>query len=108
MEPLAENRFTVTKELFYEGMLRVVRESHGPFIKKVMLVLAAAWAVLAAFTLLKRGSLAYAVVELVVVVLIGVWLSVEKLGVLVARDGFVSGDTDTVQALIEEEMGETQ
>ena len=171
MEPLAENRFTITKELFYEGMLRVVRESYGPFIKKIMLVLAAAWAVLAAVTLRGSGSLSYAVVELVVVVLIGVWLSVfvprskarrawaalenrggdleritrfhpgyleadngseeitvfyedirqilqsehllvllsvEKVGVLVARDGFVSGDTAVVQALIEEEMGKAQ
>ena len=172
MEPLAENRFTTTKELFYEGMLRVTRESYGPFTKKTMLVLAAAWAVLAVVTLLGSGSLSYAVVELVVVVLIGVWLSVfvprnkarrawaamenrsggdlervtrfypsyletdngmeeitvfyenirqiletehllvllsvEKVGVLVARDGFVSGDTATVQTLIEEEMGTAQ
>ena len=171
MEPLAENRFTITKELFYEGMLRVIKESYGPFAKKIMLVLAAAWAVLAAFTVFQRGSLSYAVVELVVIVLIGVWLSVfvprnkarrawaameargsdleritrfypsyleadngieeitvfyedirqilqsehllvllsvEKVGVLVARDGFVSGDTAAVQALIEGEMGKTQ
>ena len=172
MEPLAENRFTITKELFYEGMLRVTGESYGPFIKKIMLVLAAAWAILAAVTLLGSRSLSYAVVELVVVVLIGVWLSVfvprnkarrawaamearsggdleritrfypdyleadngieeitvfyedirqilqsehllvllsvEKVGVLVERDGFVSGDTAAVQALIEEEMGKAQ
>lgn len=172
MEPLAENRFTITKELFYEGMLRVIKESYDPFKKKIILVLAAAWAVLAAFTLFQRGSLSYAVVELVVVVLIGVWLSVfvprnkarrawaalearcgtdleritrfypsyleadngseeitvfyedirqilqsehllvflsvEKMGVLVARDGFVSGDADAVQALVEEEMGNAQ
>ena len=172
MEPLAENRFTVTKELFYEGMLRVIKESYDPFIKKIMLVLAAAWAVLAAFTLFQRGSLSYAVVELVVVVFIGIWLSVfvprnkarrawaamenrcgddleritrfypgyleadtgieeitvfyedirqilqsehllvflsvEKVGVLAARDGFVSGDTAAVQTLIEGEMGKDQ
>ena len=172
MEPLAENRFTITKELFYEGMLRVVRESYDPFRKKIMLVLAAAWAILAAFTLLGSGSLSYAVVELVVVVLIGVWLSVlvprnkarrawaalearcgtdlervtrfypdyleadngmeeitvfyedirqilrsehllvllsvEKVGVLVARDSFVTGDAAMVQTLIEGEMGRTQ
>ena len=172
MEPLAENRFTITKELFYEGMLRVIKESYDPFIKKIMLVLAAAWAVLAAATLMGSGSLSYAVMELVVVVLIGVWLSVfvprskarrawtalenrcgtdlervtrfypgylaadngseeitvfyedirqilqsehllvllsvEKVGVLVARDGFVSGDMAGVQALIEGEMGRAQ
>ena len=172
MELLAENRFTITKELFYEGMLRVINESYGPFTKKIMLVLAAAWAVLAAVTLMGSGSLSYAVVELVVVVLIGVWLSVfvprnkarrawaalearsgtdleritrfyssyleadngmeeitvfyedirqilqtehllvllsvEKVGVLVARDGFVSGDAATVQTLVEKEMGTAQ
>ena len=172
MELLAENRFTITKELFYEGMLRVVKESYGPFIKKIMLVLAAAWAVLAVFTLMGSGSLSYAVVELVVIVLIGVWLSVfvprnkarrawaalenrcgadldrvtrfypsyleadngieeitvfyedirqilqsehllvllsaEKKGILVLRDGFVSGDTAAVQELIEREMGKGQ
>ena len=172
MEPLAENRFTITKELFYEGMLRVIKESYDPFRKKIMLALAAAWAVLAVLTLLGSRSLPYAVVELVVVVLIGVWLSVlvprnkarrawvtmennsggelgrvtrfypsyleadngiqeitvfyedirqilqtehllvllsvEKVGVLVARDGFVSGDPAAVQALIGEEMGKTQ
>ena len=172
MEPLAENRFTITKELFYEGMLRVIRESFDPFRKKILLVLAVAWAALAAVTLLGSGSLSYAVVELVVVVFIGIWLSVfvprnrarrawaalearsgadleritrfypgyleadngmeeitvfygdirqilqsehllvllsvEKVGVLVARDGFVSGDAAMVQTLIEEEMGTAQ
>lgn len=172
MELLAENRFTITKELFYEGMLRVTGESYGPFIRKALLVLAVLWAVLAAVTLMGSGSLSYAVVELVVVVLIGVWLSVfvpgnkarrawaalenrcgadlervtrfypsyleidsggeettvfyedvrqfllskhllvltcaDKVGVLIARDGFVSGDTTAVQALIEREMGRAQ
>lgn len=172
MESLAENRFTITKELFYEGMLLVIKESYGPFAKKIMLVLAAAWAVLAAVTLLGSRSLSYAVVELVVVVFIGVWLSVfvprnkarrawaaleargsadseritrfypgyleadngieevtvfyedirqilqsehllvllsaEKVGILVARDGFVSGSVADVQTLIEGEMGKTQ
>lgn len=172
MEPLAENCFTITKELFYEGMLRVNKESYGPFVKKILLVLAVAWAVLAVVTLIGSGSLSYAVMELVVVVFLGVWLSVfvprnkakrawgalenrcgddleritrfypsyleadngieeitvfyedirqilqsehllvllsvEKVGVLVARDGFVSGDTAAVQALIEREMGKAQ
>ena len=37
-----------------------------------------------------------------------VLLSVEKVGIMVARDGFVSGDAATVQTLIEEEMGRAQ
>ena len=171
MELLAENRFTITKKLFYEGMLRVIKESYDPFKKKILLVLAAAWAILAAVTLMGSGSLSYAVMEFVVVVFIGVWLSVfvprnkarrawtamenrggdlerttrfypgyleadngmeeitvfyedirqilhskhllvllsvEKVGVLVARDGFVSGDAATVQTLVEEKMGKAQ
>ena len=171
VELLAENRFTITKELFYEGMLRVIKESYDPFKKKIILVLAAAWAILAVFTLVGSKSLSYAVVELVVVVLIGVWLSVfvprnkarrawaalesrggglervtrfypdyleadngseeitvfyedirqilqsehllillntEKVGVLAARDGFVSGGPAAVQTLIEEKMGKAQ
>ena len=172
MEPLAENRFTITKKLFYEGMLRVMKESYDPFKKRIMVVLAVAWAVLAAVTLMGSGSLFYAAAELGVVGFIGVWLSVfvprnkakrawaalearcgadleritrfypnyleadngieeitvfyedirqilqsehllvllntDKVGILVARDGFVSGDTASVQALIEGEMGKAQ
>ncbi len=76
MEPLVENRFTITKELYYEGTLRVTRESFGPFAKKATLALAAAWAVLAAATLLSRGSAVFVLIELVVIALVGVWLNV--------------------------------
>lgn len=172
MEPLAENRFTITKPLFYEGMLRVSRESFGPFTKKVLLILAILWAVMAAATLFYSGSPIYALVELIVVVLIGVWLCVyvprnkarrawtalesrcgadleratrfypsyleidsggeettvfyedvrqillsknllvltcaDKVGVLIARDGFITGDMAAVQALIKQEMDSAQ
>ena len=172
MEPLAENRFTITKPLFYEGMLRVSKESLGPFAKKILLVLAILWVILAAVTLFFSGSPIYALVELVVIVLIGVWLCVyaprnrarrawaalesrcgadlervtrfyptyleidsggeettvfykdvrqvllskhllvltcaDRVGVLIARDGFITGDMAAAQALIEQEMGETQ
>ena len=164
MEPVAVNRFTITKPLFYEGMLRVTRERLGPFIKKVLIVLAVLWALLAAVTLLTKASASYAVVELAVLVAVGVWLCVyiprnqarrawkalesksggemervtrffpdclriesggetttiayddvleqlltehlliltcrEKVGVLIARDGFVTGGLDAVRALI--------
>lgn len=172
MELLAENRFTITKSLFYEGMLRVSRESLGPFVKKVLLVLAVLWTIMAAVTLFYSGSPVYLLVELIVVVLIGVWLCVfvprnkarrgwaalenrcgtdldrvtrfypgyleidsggeettvfyedvrqillsenllvlicaDKVGVLIARDGFVSGDAAAVQTMIEDKMGEAQ
>ena len=74
MEPLAENRFVITKPLFFEGMLRVIREGYGPFAKKVLALLALLWAALAAVTLFTNGSPAYVLVELVVIVLIGVWM----------------------------------
>ena len=35
-------------------------------------------------------------------------LNVEKVGVLAARDGFVTGDAAAVQTLIEGEMGTAQ
>lgn len=76
MEPVAVNRFTITKALFYEGTLRVTKERLGPFIKKVMILLAALWAVLAAVTLLTKGSFAYAGVELAVIAAVGLWLCV--------------------------------
>ena len=172
MELLAENRFTITKKLFYEGMLRVTEESYGSFAKKVLLFLAVAWAILAVVTLMGSGSLSYVVLAFVVVLVIGAWLtvfmprgktrrawaalesrsggdlervtrfyssyleadngseeitvfyedirnilqsehllvllSVEKVGILVARDGFLSGDLAVVQTLIEGEMGNAQ
>ncbi len=89
MEPLAENRFVITKELYYEGALRVDWERMGPFIKKVMLALAAAWAVLAAATLFSQGSVVFVLIELAVIA-------------LVARDGFVTGSADLVWELIEQ------
>lgn len=164
MEPIAVNRFTITKPLFYEGMLRVTRERLGPFTKKVLLALAVLWAVLAAVTILTKASPSYAVVELIVLAAVGVWLCVyiprnqarrawralegrsggslervtsffadslridsggeqtviayedvlqqlttehlliltckDKVGVLLARDGFVTGEADSVRELI--------
>ena len=169
MEPFAVNRFTITKKLFYEGMLRVTKERLGPVIKKVLIALAVLWAVLVAITLLTKSSPSYALVELVVLIAVGIWLCVyiprnrakrawkaledksggemervtrffpnfleiesggettvisyedvlqllltehllvltckEKVGVLIARDGFVTGDENTVKTLIEHEMG---
>lgn len=76
MDVLAENRFTITKGLFYEGMLRVSAESYGKLAKKAVLFLAAAWLVIAAVTLWNSQSLGYAVIELVVLCLVALWISV--------------------------------
>ena len=167
MEPVAVNRFTITKPLFYEGMLRVTKERLGPFMKKILIVLAVLWAALAAITFFTKSSPSYALVELVVLVAVGIWLCVyiprnqakrawkvmesksggelervtsffpdrleigaggetvipyadvlqmldtehlliltckEKVGVLLARNGFETGDIDAVRALIRRGM----
>lgn len=74
MEPLAENRFTITKDLFCEGMLRASAESYGKLAKKAILFLAAAWLVLAAVTLWQRQSLGYMVIEFIVLCLVALWI----------------------------------
>lgn len=76
MEPLAENRFTITKTLFYEGMLRLNRESYGAFSKKIVAVLAILWVVLAAVTFGNGGSMGFVVTELIVLILVVIWLCV--------------------------------
>ena len=57
MKLQAENRFTVTRELFLEGMLRVSRDSYGKYAAKCMLVFVAIWAALLIFTLSTGGSM---------------------------------------------------
>lgn len=74
MKLLAENRFTVTKELFCEGMRRVSRESYGKLAGKAMLVLSGIWLVLILATLYFGGRPAHALLELVILALLGIWL----------------------------------
>lgn len=76
METLAENRFTITKALFYEGMLRVSAENYGKLAKKAILVLAAAWLVLAGVALWRRQGLGHVVVEFFVLILVALWIAV--------------------------------
>lgn len=76
MNPQAENRFTVTKPLFYEGMLRLSRDTYGKFASRAMLVFFAIWAVLLLFTLLTGGNLNSVLFCLGVIVLLGVWLCI--------------------------------
>lgn len=72
----AENRFSVTKELFYEGMLRISRDGYGKFAGKAMLVSGGIWLALLAFTLISGGQLASVFFCLFVIVLLGLWLCV--------------------------------
>ena len=168
MEPFAVNRFTMTKKLYYEGMLCSIKERVGPFTKKALKVLAILWVLLAAVTLLTKNSPLYAIIELVIMVLLGLWLCVymprnqakrawktiedkgdeylervtrffprymeisrgsetttilyehihqilmtghlmivkceDTLSILIPRDGFITGDMDSVQSIIEEQI----
>lgn len=72
----AENRFTVTRELFMEGMLRVSRDSYGKYAAKYMLIFVAIWVALLIFTLTTGGSMGNVLFSLGVVVLIGLWICV--------------------------------
>ena len=76
MEVLAENSFTITKKLSYEGLLRISAEDYGKFAKKAVLFLAAAWLVLAIFTLWQGQGIGYIVIEFVILCLVSLWISV--------------------------------
>lgn len=76
MEILAENRFTITKPLCYEGMLRISAEGYGKFAKKAVMVLAAAWLILTAVTLWRGYSLGYMVIEFIVLCMVSLWICV--------------------------------
>lgn len=76
MSILAENRFTITKKLFFEGMLRVSAENYGKFAKKAVAFLGLAWLALAVVTLCLRQSLGYVGIELVVLCLAALWIIV--------------------------------
>lgn len=67
MEPIAINSFTITKSLFYEGTLRVSRESYGKFARKALLVLAGLWLILLGITLVSGGDVSQTFVYLAVV-----------------------------------------
>lgn len=75
MEPtIAENRYVLTKSLFYEGMGRVMQQTYGKTANRAVLGLLAAWAVLAAATLILKQSPVYLAVEAVVLSLAALWI----------------------------------
>ena len=76
MDMLAENRFTLTKELFYESMRRVLAESYGKFAKKAVAVLAAAWLLLVAFTLWQGHGIGSCVLEFFILGLVSLYITV--------------------------------
>ena len=72
-EKLAESRFTLTKELFDEGMRQVIRAGSGRSRTLLVIGLAIAWLVLLICSLALGQGLAIAGMELLVVVLAAVW-----------------------------------
>ena len=76
MGVLADNKFTITKKLFYEGSVLVSRDSYGKFAKKVTLVLLGIWLVLFAITLIAKANPIFALGELVLVAFLCVWINV--------------------------------
>lgn len=72
-EPLAENRFTLTRPLFTEGMLAVWRRGSGRSVALLLTVVGLAWLALTAVALLRGGSLAFPLTELVVLALVSLW-----------------------------------
>lgn len=71
---LAENSFTITKSLFLEGMMRTLRESLGKSIRKAILFLVIAWAILAAVTVYLKANVIYIGVEAVVMAIVVLYL----------------------------------
>lgn len=72
-EKLAESRFTLTKELFDEGMRQVIRAGSGRSRTLLVIGLAMVWLVLLICSLALGQGLAIAGMELLVVVLAAVW-----------------------------------
>lgn len=76
MEVLAENRFTITRDLFVEGMLRISKDGYGKFAARSMAVLLGVWLILLVFALVTGGDVAHTMLLLVLLLLIGWWLCV--------------------------------
>ena len=73
---LAENQFTITKKLFYEGSILISRDSYGKFAKKVTFVLLGIWLVLFVITLIAKANVLLTLVESVLVTFLCVWINV--------------------------------
>ncbi len=76
MKLIAENKFTVTEELFREGMKRLIDLDYGPALKKILIFLAAVWAAVAAYILWKGGNLIPVLIETFALALVVLYLSV--------------------------------
>ena len=75
-EPLAVNRFTLTKELFYEGNKRTSKETYSRFALRMVLIMTGAWVIVAVVTLLTNPSIVFIAVEALVLILASLWVAV--------------------------------
>lgn len=76
MKLIAENKFTVTEELFREGMKRLIGLDYGPALKKILIFLVAVWAAVGAYILWRGGHLIPVLIETVALALVVLYLSV--------------------------------
>lgn len=75
MEILAENRFQLTKPLFFEGMARISKDTYGKWAKKFTLILLLVWAASAALLLCIGGTLIQGMIYLVPMSAICLWMN---------------------------------
>jgi hypothetical protein len=76
VDKIAENQFTITKQLFMEGMLRISRDGYGKSARKAMLIVFGLWAAFFCYTLAVKGDLATCLGFLFLLCLAGLWLCV--------------------------------
>ena len=100
MDPIAENRFVLTEDLFLEGMRAVQAVGYMQKIKKLLLPLGALWLLLAGFTLYLGRSGVLLLLELVALVLLVLFAAVllpkrrakRAFEVLAARTGMAAAN----------------
>lgn len=73
-EPLAENRYTLTKDLFFEGMKRVSKENYAKFARNITLVVIGAWILMAVLTFALGQGLSPLLVELLITAAVLLWI----------------------------------
>ena len=76
MELKAENTFTVTKELYMEGVARLNNEDFMPLVKKLIFFLGLLWVGLAVYTIWKGSGIIALLFELLAVVVLALWMLV--------------------------------
>lgn len=76
MEMLAENSFSLTEELFREGMGCLSRNSYGKTATKWTLILLLIWAVISAVLLFLGGPVSQTLVYLAAILFLCYWLNV--------------------------------